>query len=309
MSLAFQFVDILVVAVILISAIYATYRGLVSESLSIFGWLAAAYAALYIGPYCAGWMRSMIEPAWLGEAVGFVLVFLVVLIPMHFAASRITANVKRSEVGTLDSVLGTGYGVLRGLAVVGIAFLVFMMVFPGRPPSWITNARLYPVIYAAAEIVVSVTPLENPKVDGKPGHKQEAVPEEPARKKPASIKDLLQDQPFGRAKQEREDKASASEKQHSEKAGDDTSATPPQAEQPAAESPHKEKAKSVKSPTKPHTAKKAPADKDQNAAEAGEGKAAASKQGQVSKKTYGAKDRHALDRLIETSHGDESGKP
>jgi len=45
MSFAFQFLDVDLVVIVLASAVYATYRGLVSESLAIFGWIAAAYAA------------------------------------------------------------------------------------------------------------------------------------------------------------------------------------------------------------------------------------------------------------------------
>ncbi|MBU6473649.1 MAG: CvpA family protein, partial [Alphaproteobacteria bacterium] len=46
-ALSFQFVDILVVAVILVSAILAAYRGFVQETLSILAWMAAALSALY----------------------------------------------------------------------------------------------------------------------------------------------------------------------------------------------------------------------------------------------------------------------
>ena len=42
MSVAFQFIDVVVVAIIVVSTIYATYRGLVSETLSIFAWMALA---------------------------------------------------------------------------------------------------------------------------------------------------------------------------------------------------------------------------------------------------------------------------
>ena len=58
MSFAFQFLDVAVVLIILASAVYATYRGFVSESLAIFGWIAAAYATLYFGPWVAWWMRG-----------------------------------------------------------------------------------------------------------------------------------------------------------------------------------------------------------------------------------------------------------
>lgn len=268
MSFAFQFIDLIVVAVVVVSAVYATYRGLVSESLAIFGWIAAAYAALYLGPFCAGWMRTMLEPKWLGEVAGYALVFLVVLIPLHFASSRIAVNVKKSEVGTLDSVLGTGFGVLRGIAIVGIAYLVFTAFVPVRSqPEWIVNARLMPVIRASAEIVASLIPDPDVQVDGK-RERERSEPEASPPQKPKNINDLLQDhpqdQPFKKTGRKADDEAPASAEP--EKAQNEADAPKKPAEDPGKQSKH-------------------------------------------AKKTYGAKDRHALDRLIETSHSDESGKP
>ncbi len=232
--IAFQFLDVAVVLVVLVSAIYATYKGLVSESLAIFGWIAAAYATLYFGPWCAYWMSGMISPDWLGEIVGYAVVFLVVLLPLAFASARIADNVKKSQVGTLDSVLGTGFGILRGVAIVGIAYLVFTAwVPPADQPSWVANSRLYPVIRASAEIVASLIPDQDIHVGRKATPRAVENP-------------------------------------------------PPSEPEPAVEKYKKAESQPVPSP-KPKPVKRA-------------------------KKTYGAKDRHALDKLIETTDSDKSGK-
>lgn len=232
MNLAFQFLDVALVAFVLISAIYATYRGFVAESLSVFAWVAAAFATLYFGPWTSYWMRGMVSPPWLGEVVGYAVVFIVVVLPLSFASSRFAASVKKSQVGTLDAALGAGFGVLRGLVVVGIAYLVLTAFQPlSEQPRWITDARLMPVVLKSAEVVSSLIPDQNI-----PGHRHEAV----------------------------------------EKAAE----TPPPA------------SKTVKSA---HAA-----------AAVAVHKAAAKKH---AKKTYGAKDRQALDKLIETSSDTKSGKP
>jgi membrane protein required for colicin V production len=228
---AFSFLDVAVVVVVLISAIYGTYKGLIAESLAIFGWIAAAYATLYFGPWFAYWMSGMITPDWLGEIVGYAVIFLIVLLPLAFASSRISENVKKSQVGTLDSVLGTGFGILRGVALVGIAYLIFTAAVPlDSQPRWMTGANLYPEIRVSAEIVSSLIPDRDT-----PRHRT-------ATKKPH--RDVAD-----RPQEERE-------------SADSEPPPPP-------------KSKPVKS----------------------------------GKKTYGAKDRHALDRLIETSDSDKSGKP
>jgi len=230
MNVAFQFLDVVVVLVLLASTVYALYRGFVSESLSVFAWVAAAFAMLYFGPWASYWVRDMVEPRWLGEAIGYVVVFLVVLLPLAFASARISENVKRSQVGTLDSAFGAGFGLLRGFVIIGVAYLLFMMAVPGSQPGWLVNARLYPVVKVSAEVVASLIPDQNV-------HGRERAPEKIVEKpveKPATVHE---------------------------------------------------------------TAKKKPAT------------AAKPKPAKHVKKAYGAKDRHALDRLIETTDSDTSGKP
>ena len=223
MSVAFQVLDVAVVAIVLVSAIYGTYRGFVSESLSVFAWIAAAFATLYFGPWTAYWMRGMISPGWLGELVGYAVVFLVVVIPLSFASFRIAENVKRSQVGTLDGAFGSAFGIARGLVLIGIAYLIFTAAVPTvDQPGWVTRARLMPVIRASAEVVASLIPDQNV-------HRHRQVISEPA-EKPVVQEKKVKHQP------------------------------PPAAPKPT-------------------------------------------------KKTYGAKDRQALDRLIEATGSDTSGKP
>ena len=227
MNIAFQFLDVALIIFVVVSAIYATYRGFVAESLSVFAWIAAAFATLYFGPWTAHWMRTMVSPGWLGEVVGYAVVFIVVVLPLSFASSRFADSVKKSQVSTLDAALGAGFGIARGLIVVGIVYLVYSMVTPpADQPGWVTRARVMPLVRASAEVVASVVP----------------------------------DQHVGRRDR-----------------GAEKSAETPVAKPKPVKSAH------VSAPKK--AAPKHP------------------------KKTYGAKDRHALDKLIETSSDAKSGKP
>jgi membrane protein required for colicin V production len=250
MNLSFQFLDVVIVLIVIASAVYATYRGLVSESLAVFGWIAAAYATLYFGPWVAWWMQDMMGPRWLGRAAGYLTVFLIVLIPLQFASSRIAQNVKKSQVGTLDSVLGTGFGLLRGMAIVGIAYLLFTAWVPLREqPDWIRDCRLYPVIRVSAEVVASLIPDQNVR-----------APRDEPRRNPNDSPDPISEQ----LRQT------------------DTDAPPP-----------------PKSDVRPA----------ENPAETAPAPQPRPKPAHRAKKTYGAKDRQELDKLIETTNSDKSGKP
>ncbi len=86
-ALGITYIDPLVVIVVVLSAIYATWRGFVSETLSIFAWAAAAFATLFFGPRLAPIARGLFASPLLGVMVGYIAIFLVVLIPLSFLSS------------------------------------------------------------------------------------------------------------------------------------------------------------------------------------------------------------------------------
>ena len=159
MSLAFSFVDLLVILVILGSAAYATWKGFVSETLSIVAWAAAAFASLYFGPWVGQLLRGLIAAPWLATLAGYAAVFMVVFIPLSFGSYRFAEGVKHSPVGPLDRALGATFGIVRGLAILGIAYLVFTAFVPIRSqPAWLTNARTLPLIQSSSEVLLSLVP-------------------------------------------------------------------------------------------------------------------------------------------------------
>ena len=159
MSLAFSLVDLLVVLVVLGSMGYAIYRGFVEETLGIVAWAAAAFASLYFGPWVERMMHALVSTAWLAMVLGYALAFVVIFIPLQFASHRFSQGIKRSAVGPLDRALGGAFGIVRGLAILGIAYLIFTAVLPIREqPRWLTEARTLPLIQSSAEVLLTLVP-------------------------------------------------------------------------------------------------------------------------------------------------------
>ena len=184
MSLAFSFVDLMVVLVILGSAGYAAYRGFVAETLGIVAWAAAAFASLYLGPWVARLAHGLIATAWLATVLGYAIVFVAVFIPIQFASHRFSTDVKRSVVGPLDRVLGATFGIVRGLAILGIAYLIFTAFVPiHSQPRWLAEARTLPLIQSSAEVLLALVPDRD--------RRDAAEPPPTTGPKPTSIDDLL----------------------------------------------------------------------------------------------------------------------
>lgn len=168
MSLDYSIVDLVAAFVVLASTVYATWKGFISETLSIVAWAAAAIAALYLGPWAADRLYGLISPPWLALLAGYAIVFLVVLIPLSLASSRLAQRVQHSPVGFIDRVLGMAFGVVRGVVVLGLAYLVFTAFVPIRnQPKWLTTARALPLIQSSSEVLLSLVPNS---------HAQDVVP-------------------------------------------------------------------------------------------------------------------------------------
>src|SRR5262249_45005559 len=159
MTLPITMVDVLAGLVVLVSAGYAAWRGFLSEILSVFAWASAAFATLYFGPWLIPLMRDVIATNWMASLAAYAGIFLLVLIPLSFMAHRFSETVKHSPIGPLDRALGVAFGVVRGLVIVGLAYLLFTFFVPIRQqPRWVTEARLLPVVQSSGEILLSLVP-------------------------------------------------------------------------------------------------------------------------------------------------------
>ncbi len=159
MSLSVSFLDCLIVLVILVSAGYACWRGFLWETLTIFAWVAAAFGCLYFGPYIVPLTRSLVSEAWLASLLAYAAVFLAVFIPLAFMSHRFSESVRHSPIGPLDRAAGVAFGVVRGLVIVGLAYLAFTYFVPIRQqPHWLTEARLLPMVQSTSEVLLSVVP-------------------------------------------------------------------------------------------------------------------------------------------------------
>jgi uncharacterized membrane protein required for colicin V production len=193
MSLSVTFIDCLVVLIIVVSAGYAAWRGFMWETLTIFAWVAASFGCLYFGPYIIPLTRSLVSQTWLASLLAYAAVFLAVFIPFAFMSHRFSESVKHSPIGPLDRAAGLAFGVVRGLVIVGLAYLAFTYFVPIRQqPNWVTEARLLPVVQDAADVLLSVAPNQ--------AHDYAYVPQhEEIRQAPPQLDQNARNQPPGLA--------------------------------------------------------------------------------------------------------------
>lgn len=164
MTIPFLPVDFVILAVLGLSGFFAAYRGFLNELLSILGWgLAAVITAIMFGSV-RGTVRDLIDPDWFADIVGVVGLFLVAIIPISFLAYRVGEAGRQSSIGPLDRSMGFVYGVLRGLVVASLAYLIFTwLVPPDRQPPWIKEAKLVPIVERSSQVLTSLFNNKQPK--------------------------------------------------------------------------------------------------------------------------------------------------
>ncbi len=126
-----NWLDIAIVAVIALSALFGVTRGLVREALSLGGWVLAAWIALEFSPRLSDAMTAAISIVSLRFILAFVILFIVTLVLAALLSQLIAQTVRKSSLSGTDRALGGLFGVLRGVVVVVV--LIWLAGFTRLP--------------------------------------------------------------------------------------------------------------------------------------------------------------------------------
>jgi membrane protein required for colicin V production len=152
-------VDIVVIAVIALSALFAFIRGFLREILSIGAWVAAGVATWFGLPLLRPFGRQYIEIELVADVATGVVIFVVVLVVASIISHFLTRGVRESALGPLDRSLGLLFGIFRG-AVIVCLLLLGTDVFYAREnrPEWLAQARTLPIVQTGADVLRGLFP-------------------------------------------------------------------------------------------------------------------------------------------------------
>ena len=150
--------DLVLLAVMLISGLLAMIRGFMREILSIASWGIAALATLYSFQKLLPFAKNYINNDTIAAAAVIGGVFIGTLIVISLITTRISDMVLDSRIGALDRTLGFLFGLARGLLIV-VAFLFFTWLVPDKQrPDWVTAAKSLTVLNSTGVWLQSLLP-------------------------------------------------------------------------------------------------------------------------------------------------------
>ena len=144
--------DIVICAIVLLSAAIGLMRGLVREVLSLAVWAGAFVLALGLAPRVAPELEGIANDPTVRHVIAFAVVFLTTLIVgglLQWMASRLIATT--GLTGT-DRLLGFLFGALRG-AVVCIVGLIAIRPFASDYAWWQSAIMVPPLLAFERDLV------------------------------------------------------------------------------------------------------------------------------------------------------------
>ena len=151
--------DLMVIAVVLISGIYAFARGLVHEIFALGAWFGAGLAT-YLGiDRVIPFARSLTEVQAVADVGAGAALFLAVLITLSLLTRILVKQIRKSSLGALDRSLGLLFGLARGALVIAVIWLTATWAYQEDPfPEWVTEARTLPLVQEGARTLYDVLP-------------------------------------------------------------------------------------------------------------------------------------------------------
>ena len=152
--------DLAVLAVLLVSGLLAMLRGFVREVLGIGAWIGAAAAALFLHPLAAPHLHAWLEPGLISNLAAGGAIFVVALILLSLVARVLSDRVQDSAAGSIDRTLGLIFGLVRGAALVCFAYIAVAYLAGDRArwPDWLAGSQSVRLAAPGAAWIVAQLP-------------------------------------------------------------------------------------------------------------------------------------------------------
>jgi membrane protein required for colicin V production len=153
--------DIAVLLLVGLGAVTGFLRGFVHEMLALAAWIFALIAIHTLHTPLTLALTPTIGTGSGATVLAFALLLLVPSAVVKLAANWLGAKTRNSLLGPIDRVLGFGFGAVKGLIIVVLAFSVLVLGYDtvwgvGGRPDWITQARSYRFVNASSEALVTM---------------------------------------------------------------------------------------------------------------------------------------------------------
>ena len=151
--------DLAIIAIVALSAIFAFARGFVREALSIIAWVGAAAITLYGFNRVYAITTRFVTTPLLADLIAGVGLFIISLVVLTIITGYLARFADSGALSPINRTLGLIFGLARGLVLVCLAYLVLDISLPqnDRPP-WIKEAKSERFLAKGADLLRTALP-------------------------------------------------------------------------------------------------------------------------------------------------------
>ena len=143
-ALGLNLADWFILIVLIASGVISFTRGFTKELLSLFLWLAAFIAAISLEYLATPKINEFIGNQEISKIVSYIVVFVIFIFLGGIIIKFISKLIKWSGASGFDRFLGIFFGLVRGLIVL---FVIFLLLPSGlKTTNLINNSKITPII-------------------------------------------------------------------------------------------------------------------------------------------------------------------
>ena len=143
-ALGLNLADWFILIVLIASGIIAFARGFTKEFLSLFLWIAAFVAAISLEYLATPKINEFIGNEEISKIISYIVVFIIFIFIGGIVIKFISKLIKWSGASGFDRFLGVLFGLIRGLIVL---FVIFLLLPSGlKTTDLINNSKITPII-------------------------------------------------------------------------------------------------------------------------------------------------------------------
>ena len=131
------------------------------EILALAAWIFAVVVIRYQHTPVTQFLEPYVGTESGAAVLAFAILLVVPVAVIKLLANRMGAASRSSTLGPIDRVLGFGFGAVKGIIIVVMAFSILVLGYDtvwgaGGRPTWITQSRTYPFVNASSEAMVKM---------------------------------------------------------------------------------------------------------------------------------------------------------
>lgn len=152
--------DAIVFGIMLVSCLFAFFRGFVREILSLGAWIGAALVTIYYFPAAAEQLQPNFKNPVIAAGFATLGLYITALVGFSIVNMFIIKFIKSGdEIGLTDNIMGLIFGAARGAFIISLGYFMVALFLPeSEEPEWIEGSFTQPYVEEGALMLARMAP-------------------------------------------------------------------------------------------------------------------------------------------------------